>query len=59
MYPNGGRGGQFYDQPVGFQPRPNHYGGRGGRGGRGGMMYNGQQPNGAAAPPPAVAPTSG
>ncbi|KAG0576061.1 hypothetical protein M758_5G051500 [Ceratodon purpureus] len=57
MYPTGGRGGQFYDQPGGFQPRPNHYGGRGGRGGRGGMMYNGQQPNGAA--PPAVAPASG
>lgn len=61
MYPNGGRGGQFYDQHVGFQPRPNHYGGRGGRGGRGGMMYNGQQPNGAAAPPPptVAAPTQG
>lgn len=57
MYPNGGRG-QFYDQqPGGFHPRPNgHYGGRGGRGGRGGMMYNGQQPNGAA-PSSAVAPS--
>lgn len=55
MYPNGGRGGGgFYDQPAGFQPRPNQYGGRGGRGGRGGMMYNGQQPNAAtiAVPPP-------